>query len=509
MRSPPTRSRLALLVAAALGPFAQVAQAEWGRTARVVLPEATVIPVRLDTALSSATSLQGDWFTATVQSTQDGDAELPLGTQLRGQVAQVQRAADGQLGMLDVSFSQVLLANGQKLPAEGSLISLDEKNTQMSNGRLVATPTNRKSGDRTKFIAIVAGAGLVLGKLTKHTLEGALLGALAGYLYSESQNKVQPTDVAVAAGSVFGVRLDRELAYSASRAFVAARDRYRRVALAPAVDAPLADIRVVMNGRGVAFLDNKPLDNQGIVLVSLAPVMQEAQVPYNYDEGRQTVRVDTKAGALYLKVGRSYALLEGERENVETPALLRGGEVFVPLHFLALATEMPVLWDAGTRTVTLTSARPVAVALRDIRVIMDGRVLAFADNQPFEDHGLVLVQLAPVMSGAQVPYEYDAPSQTVVVGVPTGELHLKIGRSYALLEGERQDLETPAQVRGGEVFVPLHFLALATGTRVLWDSRSRIVTMTSPTHAAAGGEASPSLVVGAPSVRLTMRGVSF
>jgi len=109
---------LALLVAAALGPFAQVAQAEWGRTARVVLPEATVIPVRLDTALSSATSLQGDWFTATVQSTQDGDAELPLGTQLRGQVAQVQRAADGQLGMLDVSFSQVLLANGQKLPAE-------------------------------------------------------------------------------------------------------------------------------------------------------------------------------------------------------------------------------------------------------------------------------------------------------------------------------------------------------------------------------------------------------
>ena len=53
-------------------------------------------------------------------------------------------------------------------------------------------------------------------------------------------------------------------------------------------------------------------------------------------------------------------------------------------------------------------------------------------------------------------------------------------KSYALLNGEREDLEAPAQLRDGVVFVPLHFLALATGTRVVWAADTRTVTMQVP-----------------------------
>ena len=108
-----------------------------------------------------------------------------------------------------------------------------------------------------------------------------------------------------------------------------------------------------MAGRAISFPNAQPFDEGGIVLVPLAPVMSEARVGYNYDERLQTVRVDTSEGQLELKIGNPYALLNGDREDLEAPAQVRDGVVFVPLHFLALATGTRVVWVAATRTVAM------------------------------------------------------------------------------------------------------------------------------------------------------------
>jgi hypothetical protein len=108
-----------------------------------------------------------------------------------------------------------------------------------------------------------------------------------------------------------------------------------------------------MAGQGVSFTNAQPFEEGGIVLVPLAPVMDEAQIRYSYDQRRQTVQVDTNEGRLDLTVGNAYALLNGEREDLEAPAQVRDGVVFVPLHFLALATGTRVVWAAKTRTVTM------------------------------------------------------------------------------------------------------------------------------------------------------------
>ncbi|HUW14001.1 MAG TPA: copper amine oxidase N-terminal domain-containing protein [Anaerolineae bacterium] len=318
----------------------------------MVIPQGTVIPVRLDKALSSATARQEDLVTVTVRSAYDGDAEFPRGTKIRGVVSAVQRAGDGQPGMLDLSFREVLLPNGQRVSAEGSLISLDEKMVmQTSDGRLVVRDSN--SNDRLKFIGIGAGVGLILGKWQEHTLEGTLLGAAAGYLYSEyDRRKAQPTDVTVAEGTEFGVRLDRQLTYRPSPAFAVARANYLQAPLAP-VSPPSGDIGVTIAGRAISFEGAQPFQEDGIVLVPLAPVMGEARVGYNYDERLQTLRVDTTEGELKLRIGDRYALLNGEREDLEAPAQVRDGVIFVPLHFLALATGTRVVWVADTRTVTM------------------------------------------------------------------------------------------------------------------------------------------------------------
>jgi hypothetical protein len=324
----------------------------------VVLPEGTVIPVRLDRALSSQTNRQGDPITVTVPSAYDGDAEFPRGTTIGGIVSEAQRADSGQPGMLNLAFNKVVLPDGQGISTDGSLVSLDEKLVQQtSDGHLVVRSTSKNN--QWKFIGIGAAGGLVLGTLTKHTVVGTLLGAAAGYLYSEyDKNKSQPTDVNVAAGTEFGVQLNRQLAYNASEAFVVARKDYVNAHPSSASPSSQSIQVVTAGGRAVTFVANaQPVDEEGIVFVPLAPVMDQAQIPYKYDERLQAISLDTDQGALQMNIGKSYALLNGEQEQLEAPAQLRNGVVFVPLHFLALATGTRVVWAANTRTVTMYSLR--------------------------------------------------------------------------------------------------------------------------------------------------------
>lgn len=101
----------------------------------------------------------------------------------------------------------------------------------------VLLPSIKKTNERLKFIAIGTGAGLVIGQLLKKNLiVGGLLGAAAGYLYNEfGRDHVKSLDVAVPAGTEFGVRLDHELVYNASQAYVLARAEYLKQA---SVNAP-------------------------------------------------------------------------------------------------------------------------------------------------------------------------------------------------------------------------------------------------------------------------------
>ena len=202
----------------------------------VVIPAGVVIPVTLDTPLNSATSNKGDQVNVTIRSTKEGDAEFPLGTQLVGIIADVQRKGTNTPGMIDLAFQQAQMPDGRNANIIGSLISLDNKTvTQSPDGRIIAI--NKKTNERLKFIAIGTGAGLVIGQLLKKNLiVGGLLGAAAGYLYNEfGRDHVKSLDVAVPAGTEFGVRLDHELVYNASQAYVLARAEYLKQA---SVNAP-------------------------------------------------------------------------------------------------------------------------------------------------------------------------------------------------------------------------------------------------------------------------------
>jgi hypothetical protein len=180
----------------------------------ITVPANAVVPVTLDTELSSATARKGDEFWVTVKSSHVGDSEFPAGTRLKGVVTDVTRKTRDESGAIRVDFRGMELPNKQRQSIDGSLISLDKDDVeQTSSGRIVAK--EQKDGANATTVLIGAGAGYVLGHviLNQNSVLSGVIGALGGYLYGQHAGKVKPQEAVVSAGTELGVRLNKSVSY--------------------------------------------------------------------------------------------------------------------------------------------------------------------------------------------------------------------------------------------------------------------------------------------------------
>jgi len=179
----------------------------------ISVPAGAVVPVNLDTDLSSATARVGDTFTATVRSSAPGDSEFPAGTKLEGVVTEAVPKSGKNPGALALDFRSALLPNGSRIPLQGSLTSLDNDSVIQSRGRIMAKPGAGKNNTGRNVIIGAAG-GFILGKIIgrNSTITGAL-GGIAGYLLGR-KDKDKAADAKISAGTELGVRIDRIVSYT-------------------------------------------------------------------------------------------------------------------------------------------------------------------------------------------------------------------------------------------------------------------------------------------------------
>jgi len=142
----------------------------------------TVIPVSLDNSLSSSNSRRGDRFTATVRTTgNDYYGMLPSGTRVEGRVVTARAQRGNEPGLLELDFQRLRFPNGHTVAIDGDLVSLDNRGViRDDNGRIRATGSARDQ--RVVYAGYGAGAGLLVGLLTKKPLEGTVIGGVLGYL---------------------------------------------------------------------------------------------------------------------------------------------------------------------------------------------------------------------------------------------------------------------------------------------------------------------------------------
>lgn len=347
------------------------------------LDAGSVIPVRLNDTLNSSESRKGDTFTATVKATDGEDYGLPAGTKVDGVVTGARPQRDKEPGVIEVSFQRIRLPDGHSYAIDGSLIGLDNKSVERrTDGRLIAKPSHRN--DRLTYAGYGAGAGLIVGLLTKRPLEDALLGGLLGYGFSALQKgQSNARDVVLKPGTEMGVRIDRRATLTSYDDYQTNRDnrgsnsdQYRvstdRHDYGTATRSDTTsdrfdqngditdstDVGVLVDDRDVTFDSTaRPIVNRdNVVLVPAIPVLRAARIPYTYDSHSRSLRATGTIEPVRAAVGSRIAVVNGtHRVRLEAPVQRINGEIYVPMKYLALATGYSVHYDSPSRTVVLTS----------------------------------------------------------------------------------------------------------------------------------------------------------
>ncbi|RYG74152.1 copper amine oxidase N-terminal domain-containing protein [bacterium] len=192
----------------------------------IAIPEDAVIPVQIDQALTSATARVGQTFTASIISRRLGDSEFPAGTKIEGRVIEARPSQNNQPGVLDIEWFGAVTPDGDRVPLQGDLTSLDTSNVQMTGGRIVAN--GAKKNDKLKVIGIGAGAGFVLGRvLGTNSTVTTILGAAGGYLFGKSRDK-RAQEATIATGTTLGVRLNDDVRYADTSDYFAYRSQFLR-----------------------------------------------------------------------------------------------------------------------------------------------------------------------------------------------------------------------------------------------------------------------------------------
>jgi len=175
----------------------------------------TVIPFTLDRQLSSDQSRVGEKFTGTIDTANAKDyVGLPPGTIVEGHVDAIRAQTSQTPGVLGLAFDTIRFPNGDMTEIDGSLMGVDSKSIENSNGRMVARTPSKKN---MKYVGIGAGAGALVALATKgNVITTAVIGAALGYLYDTSGSKpVQYSEVTLLSGSKFGVMMNRDQRFPA------------------------------------------------------------------------------------------------------------------------------------------------------------------------------------------------------------------------------------------------------------------------------------------------------
>ena len=176
--------------------------------AELSIPEGTPFKLRLHTTISSETSRIGDRVLTTLVdpvAVEDTDV-LPTGLRIGGNVAEVQPTGHrGKGGCLTIVFDSLELPNGEKVPILGSLTEVffigSGGDARVTSEGLCGSGASRKKQALIVAGAVAAGASGSAGL----GVAGGMVGALVAYLVPRGKA------AALSAGSVLGMRLEREL----------------------------------------------------------------------------------------------------------------------------------------------------------------------------------------------------------------------------------------------------------------------------------------------------------
>jgi hypothetical protein len=176
------------------------------KTPQYVLPEDTIIRLRVNEKLSSKNAQVGTPFTSTVVTPVyvRGVEVIPAGSIVTGHVTHVERASrKSQAGSINVTFTALKLPNGGQHPINASLAASDSADNE---GEVKGKSSKKRNA---KFI----GRGMVIGGIfngAAGVATGGVMGAARGLIKKGEEAEINP-------GTEFDIILNRNISMKAYR----------------------------------------------------------------------------------------------------------------------------------------------------------------------------------------------------------------------------------------------------------------------------------------------------
>ncbi|QHW34656.1 copper amine oxidase N-terminal domain-containing protein [Paenibacillus rhizovicinus] len=115
----------------------------------------------------------------------------------------------------------------------------------------------------------------------------------------------------------------------------------------PAISVALNDVPITMPAA--------PYIEKGVTMVPFRAIFEALQLTVQWNPATQTVKGANNWMTLELRVGDRNASVDGKPVSTDTPAVLHGASVYVPLRFIGEATGNIVLWDAAAHKIDIRS----------------------------------------------------------------------------------------------------------------------------------------------------------
>jgi len=122
-----------------------------------------------------------------------------------------------------------------------------------------------------------------------------------------------------------------------------------------------------------------------------------------------------------------------------------------------------------------------SVAATSIAVKINNKILTF-DAKPRTVNGRTLVPVAILAKELGATVEWIADTKSVIITLQTKEniktIYLKVGKASALVNGMEVELDCKPVIFEGRTFVPLRFISENFGATVIWNGKTKIVSIT-------------------------------
>ncbi|NLV16131.1 MAG: hypothetical protein GXY50_02820 [Syntrophomonadaceae bacterium] len=132
-----------------------------------------------------------------------------------------------------------------------------------------------------------------------------------------------------------------------------------------------AEAKIMLKGRELVSDQGPSIVNNRIML-PMRVIFEALGAEVSWNEEARTVKGIKDGTAVELKIGSSYAEINGRREQLDCPAIIMAGRTFVPLRLVAESLDMEVSWDANTKIAALEDK--VAVTGRHGLVVGDKQI---------------------------------------------------------------------------------------------------------------------------------------